>query len=65
MPFSPHVFSPLGLCQALFFTARIQMSPSYCILLAGQNRVHTEGNFFVSFQCHSNSVPRCIFFLGS
>lgn len=49
MPFRPHVFGPLGLCQALCFAAKIQMLPSYCILLAGQNRVHAEGNFFVPF----------------
>lgn len=49
MPFRLHVFGLLGLCQALCFAAKIQMLPSYCILLAGQNRVHAEGNFFVPF----------------
>ena len=49
MPFRPHVFGPLGQCQALGFTAKIQVLPSYCILLAGQNRVRAEGNFFVPF----------------
>ena len=49
MPFRPHVFGPLGQCQALGFTAKIQVLPSYCILLAGQNRVSAEGTFFVPF----------------
>ena len=63
MPFNPHVL-PLGLCQALGSTARIQMSSADCILLARQNRGHMEDNVFVSFQCHSSSISRCIFFLG-